>query len=191
MASRIHLPVLLTVAWLSACRSREPSREPAAESTAAVAATASAAGATDSVWYSRTRGIDLTNDGRADTVKLQAVGTQPDSLDVELTLIVGGEVKNRVAWGSSYELALADSATRASRGVGSLLRARLDSVLASVVVERLDAPAVRLPAEDSVVLAKLDPRPSHRVSFAYGYETVARMVWDAPRSRFVPLWSCC
>jgi hypothetical protein len=100
-------------------------------------------------------------------------------------------VKHRSAWGSSYELALADSATRANRGPDALLRARLDSVLASVVVERLDAPGVRLAAEDSAVYAALDPRPSHRVSFAYGYETVVRMVWDAPRSRFVPLWSCC
>jgi hypothetical protein len=75
--------------------------------------------------------------------------------------------------------------------VNAVVRAKLDSVLASVVVERLDAPAVRLMAEDSAVLAGLEPRPTHRVSFSYGYETTVRLVWDAPRERFVRLWSCC
>ena len=84
-----------------------------------------------------------------------------------------------------------DSATRAGSRVNALLRAKLDSVLASVTVQRLDAPGVRLMAEDSAVLAGLVPRPTHRVSFSYGYETTVRLVWDAPRERFIQLWTCC
>jgi hypothetical protein len=119
------------------------------------------------------------------------VGARPESLRVTLALLVDGEEKHREEWGSSYEVALLDSTTRAASNVNAVVRAKLDSVLASVVVERLDAPAVRLMAEDSAVLAGLEPRPTHRVSFSYGYETTVRLVWDAPRERFVRLWSCC
>jgi uncharacterized membrane protein (DUF441 family) len=75
--------------------------------------------------------------------------------------------------------------------VAPVLRAKLDAVLASVTVQRLDAPGVRLMAEDSAVLAGLVPRPTHRVSLSYGYETTVRLVWDAPRERFIQLWTCC
>ena len=142
-------------------------------------------------WYRRARALDLTGDGRADSVRLDAFGTRPDSLDIRLSFVVSGEEKHREEWGSSYELALVDSAARVDPRVDETLRARLDSVLASVVVQRLDAPGVQLMPEDTVVLARLDPRPTHRVSFSYGYETTARLVWDAPRTRFVRLWSCC
>ena len=165
----MHLtPIAVVLASLAAlgCPASEPADAPAP-------------------WYRSARTLDLTGDGQADSVRLEAVGTRPDSLRVTLSLLVGGVEKHREAWGSSYELALLDSATR------GIVRAKLDSVLASVVVERLDAAGVRLMAEDSAALAVLDPRPTHRVSFSYGYETTVRLVWDAPRERFVRLWSCC
>ena len=165
----MHLtPIAVVLASLAAlgCPASEPADAPAP-------------------WYLSARTLDLTGDGQADSVRLEAVGTRPDSLRVTLSLLVGGVEKHREAWGSSYELALLDSATR------GIVRAKLDSVLASVVVERLDASGVRLMAEDSAALAGLEPRPTHRVSFAYGYETTVRLVWDAPRERFVRLWSCC
>ena len=142
-------------------------------------------------WYHGSHTIDLTGDGQADSVRLEAVGTRPDSLRVTLSLVVNGQEKHRAVWGSSYELALVDSATRVGPPVNAALRAKLDSVLASVTVQRLDAPGVRLMAEDSAVLAGLVPRPTHRVSFSYGYETTVRLVWDAPRERFIHLWTCC
>lgn len=156
--------------------------ETTAESTAVVMATP---------WYRRARALDLTGDGQADSVRLEALGAGPDSLGITLSFVVAGEEKHREQWGSSYELALLDSAARGRPRVDVVLRAQLDSVLASVVVQRLDAPGVQLMAEDRVVLARLDPQPTHRVSFSYGYETTARLVWDAPRERFVRLWSCC
>jgi hypothetical protein len=119
------------------------------------------------------------------------VGARPDSLRITLSLLVDGLEKHREAWGSSYELALLDSTARVSAQVNAVVRAKLDTVLASVVVARLDAAGVRLMAEDSAALAGLEPRPTHRVSFSYGYETTVRLVWDAPRERFVRLWSCC
>ena len=140
-------------------------------------------------WYQEDAVLDLTGDGRPDTARLAARGTEVDSLALTLTLLVDGEALHREEWGSSYELALGDSLRARVRD--SLLRVRLDSVLASVVVEPLDVPSVRLTAEDSAILAELEPRPTHRISFAYGYETTVRLVWDAPRRHFVRLWSCC
>lgn len=142
-------------------------------------------------WYRRARALDLTDDARVDSVRLDAVGLRPDSLRITLVLIVDGAVKHREEWGSSYELALVDSSRRGRPPVAAVLRAQLDSVLSSVRVERLDAPGVRLMAEDSAILSGLETRPTHRISFAYGYETTVRLVWDAPRHRFVRLWSCC
>lgn len=169
------------------CWGSGPAPESATDSVAAaVPAPASAA-----PWYHRARALDLSNDGQADSVRLVALGARPDSLRVTLTFLVDGAERDREGWGSSYELALVDSAVRASPRADTLLRAALDSVLASVVVQRLDAPGVRLMAEDRAVLADLEPRPTHRVSFSYGYETTVRLVWDAPRRRFVRLWSCC
>jgi len=124
-------------------------------------------------------------------VRLEAHGTRPDSLRIVLRLLVDGQEKHREAWGSSYELALVDSAAHDRPQLAQVLRARLDTVLSRVKVERLDASGVRLMAEDSVVLTSLVPRPKYRVSIAYGYETTVRLVWDGPRQRFVPLWSCC
>ena len=168
------------------CQPGETTDEPARDTTrAAVAADPSP------LWYHRARALDLTGDGQADSVRLEAAGARPDSLSITLSFLVDGEEKHREQWGSSYELALLDSAARVPSRVDVVLRAQLDSVLASVVVQRLDAPGVQLMAEDTVILARLDPRPTQRVSFSYGYETTTRLVWDAPRQRFVRLWSCC
>ena len=174
------------------CSSPEP--EPASDPAAAprpAAAPAAAPVATPAPWYGRTRALDLTGDARPDSVRLEAHGARPDSLDVVLTLVVEGVEKHRERWGSSYELALLDPAVRVGPQAGEILRARLDTVLAGLVVRRLDAPSVRLMAEDRAVLDSLQTRPTHLISFSYGYETTTRLVWDAPQERFVLLWRCC
>src|SRR5688572_8107933 len=91
-------------------------------------------------WYRRDRTLDLTGDGQADSVRLEAVGSRADSLRVILSLRVNGQERHREAWGSSYELALLDSAARVSPRLNAVVRAKLDTVLASVRVQRLDAP---------------------------------------------------
>jgi hypothetical protein len=160
--------------------------EPNSDSPAVVAAITAPA-----PWYRGTRTLDLSGDGRPDSVQLVAVGPRPDSLRITLSLLVDGEEKHREEWGSSYELALVDSASRLPPRVDTILRAALDSVLASVVVQRLGTPNHPIMAEDSVTLAELEPRPTHVVTFSYGYETMIRLVWDAHRRRFVRLFSCC
>jgi hypothetical protein len=182
----IALIALIAVLPGLGCQGAEPARAPSRG-----VAAGSAAAPASPAWYRSARTLDVTGDGRADSVRLDAVGARPDSLQVTLSILVDGEERFREAWGSSYELALVDSAARARSGVETILRARLDSVLASVVVRPLAAPGVRLMAEDSTLLAGLQPRPTQLLSFSYGYETTVRLVWDAPRERFVRLWSCC
>jgi hypothetical protein len=183
------LAAAIAVSAALGCPAAEPERGSRPDTTAH--AMADSVARTAAPWYRRARALDLTGDGQVDSVRLDAVGARPDSLRITLALIVGGAVKHREAWGSSYELALADSSLHGRPHVDSLLRARLDSVLASVRVQRLEEPGVRLMAEDSAIIAGLVPRPTHRISIAYGYETTVRLVWDAPRERFVRLWSCC
>lgn len=184
---------LTTAIALSAtlgCPPGKPDRERSRD-TRPTSAAESVATAAPPPWYRQARALDLTADGRLDSVRLDAVGVRPDSLRITLLLIVDGAVKHREQWASSYELALMDTSRRSRPQVAALLRGRLDSVLSSVRVERLDAPGVRLMPEDRAILSGLEPAPTHRISFAYGYETTVRLVWDAPRQHFVRLWSCC
>lgn len=185
------LTVAIAASAVLGCPAGEPDRGSERDAMANAAADSLARVPAPPPWYRRTRALDLTGDGRPDSALLEAAGVRPDSLHLTLTLIVDGLVKHREEWDSSYELALADSMLRRHPQVEALLRARLDSVLSSVLVQRLDAPGVRLMAEDSAILAELEPRPTHRISFWYGYETTVRLAWDAPRDRFVRLWSCC
>ena len=161
----LYLSSLALCAWTAAsgCSTDTPQDEPRRD--AAVESASAAA-----PWYRASRIMDLTGDGQADSVRLEAVGPRPDSLRITLSFVVDGQEKHRAVWGSSYELALVDSVTRVAPRVDAVLRAKLDSVLASVTVQRLDAPGVHLMAEDSALLAGLVPRPTQRVSFSYGYE---------------------
>lgn len=142
-------------------------------------------------WYERSRAIDLTGDGRADTVRLTAEGARPDSMPVRMVFIVDGAEKFREEWGSSYELSWRDPGTRAGARLEPLLRARLDTVLASVRVEPLTGRTPGVMAEDSAILKDISPWPRERIIFSYGFESQPNLFWDAPRERFVRLWSCC
>lgn len=136
-------------------------------------------------WYQSVRTLDLTGDGRADSVRLEARGAQLDSMEVTIVFVVDGAVQHRARWGSSYELALPDTSIGADSA--TVLRTRLDNVLSSVAVR----PMGEAMAEDSAALATLSAPPTQVISYQYGYETVVRMVWDAAQQRFVGLWSCC
>src|SRR5688572_10443643 len=111
------LRVLVVIAALG-CPSAETTDQPARDAVRDSVATVPAP-----LWYRRARAVDLTGDGRADSVRLEASGTRPDSLSITLTLLVDGEEKHREQWGSSYELTLLDSATRVPPRVDRALRA--------------------------------------------------------------------
>ena len=151
-------------------------------------ATADTSGPT---WYARSRTLDLTGDDVPDTIRLEARGARIDSLRITMTITVNGEVKHSEWWGSRYELAMLDSAERRSPIVERRLRASLDSTVAGIAVRPLGTAGARLMAEDSAILSDITPDPARIVTFSYGYETTVRLAWDAPRERFVRLWSCC
>jgi hypothetical protein len=174
----------LTSALLLACTSPEASH---GMDDSASAPDEVVSGDSRPLWYERTRPLDLTGDGQSDSVRLIALGARADSLQLTLSFVVGGQEKHREHWHSSYEMALWDSASRTD----TMLRARLDSLLDGVRVRRMGEPGVQLMAEDSALLAAVQPQPTHLISFAYGYESMVRLVWDASREQFVPLWSCC
>ena len=137
----IHAVRVLTAAIAAlavlGCPAGERDRR-SARNASASAAVDSVAHAAPSPWYRRARALDLTGDGRVDSVRLDAVGTRPDSLRITLALIVDGAVKHREDWGSSYELALTDSSLHGGPQIDAVLRAQLDSVLSSVLLQRFD-----------------------------------------------------
>jgi hypothetical protein len=184
LKAAIAIASTLVFALISACSSPEAS-DGADDSTSVPDEVVS--GDARPLWYERTRPLDLTGDGRPDSVRLVALGARPDSLQLTLSFVVGGQEKLREHWHSSYEMALWDSASRTE----ARLRSRLDSLLDGVRVRRMDEPGVRLMAEDSALLSAVQPEPTHLISFAYGYESRVRLVWDASREQFAPLWSCC
>ena len=189
----MRLPIgLIVAASICGCSGPESAAErPAVPSGSAAPAAVGEQLSPAAPWYSRTVALDLTEDGNVDSVRLEARGQRPDSLKISLVLLVNGKPSHESTWGSDYELALVDSATRHRDGLEAILRVKLDSVLASVRVRPIGAPGGELMLEDSTMLKGLEPRPTQVISFSYGYESTERMVWDAPRQRFVQLWSCC
>ena len=142
-------------------------------------------------WYRGARRLDLTGDGRSDSVVVLARGPRPDSLDVELTFFVAGRAAHTEAWRSDYELIDVEPAVRERPQLDRYMRERLDRALLSIEVEPLDTASVRAISDSPDVLEDLDPVPAVQVALAYGYETVMALAWDASRGRFVVLYACC
>ena len=143
----------------------------------------------DTPWLTRYRSIDFTGDGIEDTVRLQAVGREVDSLRVTLTFVSGGVTRLETGWGSDYELVIPtppeDKAARAEH-----LRRRLGRVISSVQLEPFDRTAYLTMAQevDSTLLAS---PPARQVTFSYGYETTVVLAWDPVAERLRVLHSCC
>lgn len=135
-----RLAILLVV--IAGCNERDAQVTPAAVPDSAAA---------DAVaWYERSRLLDVTGDGLADTLSLRAVGKRTDSLAIALTFVSKGREVFRQQWGSSYELIdppFPDSSPPAV--VESFLRAQLDTVLARVRVRPFDGAQLEKPWTDT------------------------------------------
>src|SRR5437879_13141404 len=85
---RLPSPLVLVVALL-ACdqRGAQPVHKPAARSALP-----------DTVWYREARILDLTGDGRPDSIILTANGRRSDSWVVVLGLLVDGRDVSRLSW---------------------------------------------------------------------------------------------
>lgn len=171
--------LVLLMMFVVGCDSQSPDPSPP-----------SAADAADApVWLTRYRSIDFTGDGIEDTVRLEAVGRDVDSIRIALTFVSGGELRWGVEWASPYELTIPappeDPAARAEH-----LRKRLGRVISSVQLEPFDRTAYLTMAQD-VDSTILTSPPARQVTFSFGYETTVVLAWDPVTERLRLLHSCC
>lgn len=87
------------------------------------------------VWYQKSRELDVTGDGRPDTLLLQAFGRVVDSMAITFSVITSGDTVLVDDWESDYQLI--DPPTEAiaiGPGRDAYVRRALDSTLARVQI---------------------------------------------------------
>ena len=173
---RLPSPLVLVVALL-ACdqRGAQPVHKPSARSAQP-----------DTVWYREARVLDLTGDGRPDSIILAANGRRSDSLVIVLVLLVDGREAYRLTWTSGHELVDTQLPDTTQTSADAYVRRRLRQILLGVRTEPLDTASL-LELGDSSALRGLQPLPTRDVVFAYGYESTLWLGWDARAKRFVEL----
>jgi hypothetical protein len=104
------------------------------------------------VWYQKSRELDVTGDGRSDTLLLQAFGRVVDSVAIVFSVITSGDTVLVDDWESNYQLI--DPPTEAvaiGPGRDAYVRRSLDSTLARVYIAAFS---------DSTLNRPWIPRPS-------------------------------
>jgi len=193
MISAIRVLSLTLLLVISACRSEAPSARTAAghvDSTLTVAAVDPAPDALGAPWFQQVREIDLTGDGKPDTVVIRAEGRSSDSLRVTLTFIVDGKERWRERWSSDYMLIDPPSFPDGETSRDTYVREGLLRTLRGVSVEPFDATNYALMADpvDSMIVRQ---PPREEITLGYGYETSLGLAWDAGSKSFRNLWACC
>ncbi len=141
----------------------------------------------DTAWYRGTRTLDLTDDGRPDSIVMTAYGRRGDSLLIVLVFLVNGREAYRFTWPSAYELVDPDLPDTMQATVDAYIRDRLRYVLARITIEPLDTASLRETHLSSFAVRSLRPLPAHEVVFSYGYESTLFLAWDSRTKRFVEL----
>ncbi len=171
-------------------------------------------------WYHRTRVLDVTGDGRGETLDLQARGPSSDSSVVTFRVIVDGAVAFTETWSSEYELVDPPPEAATAAGRDSLVRAALDGTLARVRVNPVDTTNWTGPWTAKGDDCMGDPRDCLAVAFrqrgaaldtaavlriagemrrpgavqftlSYGYETTMHLVWSPSARQVFVIHSCC
>ena len=132
---------------VAACTQR-PSEEAPAQADATVAAAvppvvpASQGGTpwrSGPVWLLESRALDLTGDGVAESIFVEARGTRTDSMRIVLGAVVGGDTSLLALWDGNYELTDEQVGRETPEPeLQVLLRSRLKEVLQRVSVEPFD-----------------------------------------------------
>jgi hypothetical protein len=140
-------PAILTITVALACAGAEAPRTSDATGAHAPESSASATDTTvmassniraDTVWYHRVRLLDVTGDGRVDSLDLQARGPSADSSILTFRVLVDGEVAFTDSWSSDYEFIDPPPQAATAAGRDSLLRAYLDTTLSQIRVMPID-----------------------------------------------------
>lgn len=147
------------------------------------------------VWYHRIRLLDVTGDGRKDTLDLQARGHSSDSSTVTFRVIVDGKVAFTDSWSSDYELVDPPPEAATEAGRDSLIRTSLDTTLVRISVLPIDTtewagpltavgddcmehPRDCLASEFRQRRAQIDWTKIHADSIAAVYQRVSKSAFD-------------
>ena len=199
-ATTFGVVAVAVVATLAACSPRDDA--PGAGRSAPSGATTSIdsaparsdnmpAAPADSLWFRRVRTLDLTNDGLADSVIVEARGTRSDSLRFRLRVIARGAAEFTQEWDSKYELMGADAAHQHPPASDAYVRDKVARTIDGIAVAPLDTLPMRDFGGDTVVLRMARRGPVPAFTVAYGYETSMKVVWDQASRRFRVAYSCC
>ncbi len=141
-------------------------------------------------WFHAQRALDLTGDGRPDTVTLRADGPSSDSLVITLSLSVGAQERWHEEWRSSYMLIDPPEFPNGEISRSAYIRQGLMRTLESVIVRPFDSTIYVWMAEsiDSIIVQQ---PPAQEISLRYGYETTLMLFWDPKTLGFRLLWRCC
>src|SRR5256714_11383954 len=128
-SATLPLPPLVLVVALMACdeRGAQPVHKPAARSAQP-----------DTVWYRAARVLDLTGDGRPDSIILTANGRRGDSLVVVLVFLVDGREAYRLTWPGGNELVDPPLPATTQTSLDAYLPRRLRQILRGVRTEPPD-----------------------------------------------------
>ena len=153
--------------------------------------TAAASQGDEPFWFRQARALDLTGDGVADSVVVEARGQRSDSLRLGISFVVGGRPLFVQDWHSSYELANLDSLSQRPPRSDQHMRTALANVLNGVRLAPLDTSYIRDFPGDTAALRMARRGPVQSISIAYGYETTIAVVWDPDAKRFLIAHACC
>ncbi len=142
------------------------------------------------LWFCVDREIDLTGDGRFDTVRVWADGPSSDSLKIALSLIVDGRERWREDWASDYMLIDPSEVPEGEESRREYIRRDLLRTVASVSVQPFDPTSYMYMANQVDSTLVQDP-PAREILFSYGYETTVVLMWDEDTEAFRLLWTCC
>ena len=134
--------------------------------------------------------MDLTGDGRPDTVVIRADGRSSDSLLITLTFVVDGSERWRERWNSDYMLIDPPTFPDGEASRAAYVRQGLLRTLGSVNVEPFDASNYAQTA-DSIDSTIIRHPPLEQITLGYGYETTLGVAWDPASKSFRTLWACC
>ena len=152
------------------------------------------------VWYHRIRLLDVTGDGRKDTLDLQARGHSSDSSTFTFRVIVDGNVAFTDSWSSDYELVDPPPEAATEAGRDSLIRVSLDATLGRINVLPIDTtewagpwtavgddcmeqPRDCLASEFRQRKAQIDWATIHADSVAVVYQRVSKSAFDTAAVR--------
>jgi hypothetical protein len=189
---RSTISALALILLLSACRSQPRVAGDAVDSSAHRAQPDSDANlaTVGAPWFREEREIDLTGDGRPDTIIVRADGPSSDRLLVTLSFRVDGAERWREQWHSDYMLIDPPEFPEGEPGRAAYIRRGLRRTLEGVSVKPFDSANYGQMA-DSVDSTIIRQPPREQILLGYGYETTLAVAWDPVSKSFRHLWACC